>query len=207
MTILFSDTGSPSAQAVFARRVAGRSNVAVTQTGFTRGEQDAARRRRRSNHGTPTPRRRFPPPVPTGGAECSDATGERVPHNGSVLRAVSASSMRAAATGCCAAARDGLARLRFPACGAFPEPGRSARSGRRGGARGGRRYRGRPFPSAWAGRESHGAGGSKARAPDNAVQGLSGRERDETPRGARQDGAALSDSDGSLPPWLAPGRS
>ena len=40
-TILFCNTGSLSAQAAFARRVAGRSNVGVMQTGFTGWQQDA----------------------------------------------------------------------------------------------------------------------------------------------------------------------
>ena len=42
MTILFCNTGSLSAQAAFALRVAGRSNVVVMQTGFTGWQQDAA---------------------------------------------------------------------------------------------------------------------------------------------------------------------
>ncbi|MHB0954338.1 MAG: rhodanese-like domain-containing protein [Allorhizobium sp.] len=42
MTILFCNTGSLSAQAAFALRVAGRSNVVVLQTGFTGWQQDAA---------------------------------------------------------------------------------------------------------------------------------------------------------------------
>lgn len=42
MTILFCNTGSLSAQAAFALRVAGRSNVVVMQTGFTGWRQDAA---------------------------------------------------------------------------------------------------------------------------------------------------------------------
>jgi rhodanese-related sulfurtransferase len=42
MTILFCNTGSLSAQAAFALRVAGRSNVLVMQTGFTGWQQDAA---------------------------------------------------------------------------------------------------------------------------------------------------------------------
>ncbi|WP_197919123.1 rhodanese-like domain-containing protein [Thiosulfatihalobacter marinus] len=42
MTILFCNTGSLSAQATFALRVAGRSNVVVMQTGFTGWQQDAA---------------------------------------------------------------------------------------------------------------------------------------------------------------------
>ncbi len=42
MTILFCNTGSLSAQAAFASRVAGRSNVVVMQTGFTGWQQDAA---------------------------------------------------------------------------------------------------------------------------------------------------------------------
>lgn len=41
-TILFCNTGSLSAQAAFALRVAGRSNVVVMQTGFTGWQQDAA---------------------------------------------------------------------------------------------------------------------------------------------------------------------
>lgn len=41
MTILFCNTGSLSAQAAFALRVAGRSNVVVMQTGFTGWQQDA----------------------------------------------------------------------------------------------------------------------------------------------------------------------
>jgi rhodanese-related sulfurtransferase len=44
MTILFCNTGSLSAQAAFALRVAGRSNVVVMQTGFTGWQQDAAYR-------------------------------------------------------------------------------------------------------------------------------------------------------------------
>lgn len=40
--ILFCNTGSLSAQAAFALRVAGRSNVVVLQTGFTGWKQDAA---------------------------------------------------------------------------------------------------------------------------------------------------------------------
>ncbi|TDK52983.1 rhodanese-like domain-containing protein [Antarcticimicrobium luteum] len=42
MTILFCNTGSLSAQATFALRVAGRSNVTVLQTGFTGWQRDAA---------------------------------------------------------------------------------------------------------------------------------------------------------------------
>ena len=42
MTILFCNTGSLSAQAAFALRVAGRSNVVVMQTGFTGWQEDAA---------------------------------------------------------------------------------------------------------------------------------------------------------------------
>jgi rhodanese-related sulfurtransferase len=42
MTILFCNTGSLSAQAVFALRVAGRSNVVVLQTGLTGWDRDAA---------------------------------------------------------------------------------------------------------------------------------------------------------------------
>ncbi len=42
MTILFCNTGSLSAQAAFALRVAGRSNVVVMQTGFNGWQQDAA---------------------------------------------------------------------------------------------------------------------------------------------------------------------
>ena len=42
MTILFCNTGSLSAQAAFALRVSGRSNVVVMQTGFTGWQQDAA---------------------------------------------------------------------------------------------------------------------------------------------------------------------
>jgi rhodanese-related sulfurtransferase len=42
MTILFCNTGSLSAQAAFALRVAGRSNVVVMQTGYTGWQQDAA---------------------------------------------------------------------------------------------------------------------------------------------------------------------
>jgi rhodanese-related sulfurtransferase len=44
MTILFCNTGSLSAQAAFALRVAGRSNVVVMQTGYTGWQQDAAYR-------------------------------------------------------------------------------------------------------------------------------------------------------------------
>ena len=44
MTILFCNTGSLSAQATFALRVTGRSNVVVIQTGFTGWQQDAAYR-------------------------------------------------------------------------------------------------------------------------------------------------------------------
>ena len=40
--ILFCNTGSLSAQAAFALRVAGRDNVVVLQTGFTGWQQDAA---------------------------------------------------------------------------------------------------------------------------------------------------------------------
>ncbi|MDP2733702.1 MAG: rhodanese-like domain-containing protein [Hoeflea sp.] len=42
MTILFCNTGSLSAQAAFALRVAGRSNVVVMQTGLNGWKQDAA---------------------------------------------------------------------------------------------------------------------------------------------------------------------
>nr|WP_220443970.1 rhodanese-like domain-containing protein [Pararhodobacter zhoushanensis] len=42
MTILFCNTGSLSAQAAFALRVAGRSNVVVMQTGYPGWQQDAA---------------------------------------------------------------------------------------------------------------------------------------------------------------------
>ncbi|MBD3763253.1 MAG: rhodanese-like domain-containing protein [Rhodobacterales bacterium] len=42
MTILFCNTGSLSAQATFALRVAGRSNVVVLQSGFAGWQQDAA---------------------------------------------------------------------------------------------------------------------------------------------------------------------
>jgi len=42
MTILFCNTGSLSAQAAFALRVAGRSNVVVMQTGVSGWQQDAA---------------------------------------------------------------------------------------------------------------------------------------------------------------------
>lgn len=42
MTILFCNTGSLSAQASFALRVAGRTNVVSMQTGFTGWQQDAA---------------------------------------------------------------------------------------------------------------------------------------------------------------------
>jgi rhodanese-related sulfurtransferase len=41
MTILFCNTGSLSAQATFALRVAGRTNVVVMQSGFTGWQQDA----------------------------------------------------------------------------------------------------------------------------------------------------------------------
>ncbi len=41
-TVLFCNTGSLSAQAAFALRVAGRENVVVMQTGFTGWQQDAA---------------------------------------------------------------------------------------------------------------------------------------------------------------------
>ena len=42
MTILFCNTGSLSAQATFALRVAGRNNVVVMQSGFNGWQQDAA---------------------------------------------------------------------------------------------------------------------------------------------------------------------
>ncbi|MEX5517104.1 rhodanese-like domain-containing protein [Pseudophaeobacter sp. 1A09344] len=42
MTILFCNTGSLSAQAAFALRVAGRTNVVVMQTGFSGWQKDAA---------------------------------------------------------------------------------------------------------------------------------------------------------------------
>ncbi len=42
MTILFCNTGSLSAQATFALRVAGRSNVVVMQSGFNSWQEDAA---------------------------------------------------------------------------------------------------------------------------------------------------------------------
>ncbi len=42
MTILFCSTGSLSAQAAFALRVAGRANVVVMQTGLIGWQQDAA---------------------------------------------------------------------------------------------------------------------------------------------------------------------
>lgn len=42
ITILFCNTGSLSAQATFALRVAGRTNVTVMQTGFTGWQKDAA---------------------------------------------------------------------------------------------------------------------------------------------------------------------
>ncbi len=42
MTILFCNTGSLSAQAVFALRVAGRTNALVMQTGFSGWQKDAA---------------------------------------------------------------------------------------------------------------------------------------------------------------------
>lgn len=42
MTILFCNTGSLSAQATFALRVAGRSNVVVMQSGFNGWQEDAA---------------------------------------------------------------------------------------------------------------------------------------------------------------------
>lgn len=42
MTILFCNTGSLSAQATFALRVAGRSNVVVLQSGFLGWQKDAA---------------------------------------------------------------------------------------------------------------------------------------------------------------------
>lgn len=42
MTILFCNTGSLSAQAAFALRVAGRTNVIVLQSGFSGWEKDAA---------------------------------------------------------------------------------------------------------------------------------------------------------------------
>jgi len=42
MTILYCNTGSLSAQAVFALRVAGRSNVLVLQSGFLGWQQTAA---------------------------------------------------------------------------------------------------------------------------------------------------------------------
>lgn len=42
MTILFCNTGSLSAQATFALRVAGRSNVVVMQSGFHGWQKDAA---------------------------------------------------------------------------------------------------------------------------------------------------------------------
>jgi rhodanese-related sulfurtransferase len=42
MTILFCNTGSLSAQAAFALRVAGYKNVVVLQTGFTGWQQTAA---------------------------------------------------------------------------------------------------------------------------------------------------------------------
>jgi rhodanese-related sulfurtransferase len=42
MTILFCNTGSLSAQAAFALRVAGRANVVVMQTGLTGWQRDAA---------------------------------------------------------------------------------------------------------------------------------------------------------------------
>jgi rhodanese-related sulfurtransferase len=42
MTILFCNTGSLSAQATFALRVAGRTNVLVMQSGFTGWQLDTA---------------------------------------------------------------------------------------------------------------------------------------------------------------------
>ena len=42
MTILFCNSGSLSAQAAFALRVAGRTNVVVMQSGFIGWQQDAA---------------------------------------------------------------------------------------------------------------------------------------------------------------------
>lgn len=42
MTILFCNTGSLSAQAAFALRVAGRDNVVLLQSGLTGWQQDAA---------------------------------------------------------------------------------------------------------------------------------------------------------------------
>ena len=42
MTILFCNTGSLSAQAAFALRVAGRENVLLLQTGFIGWQADAA---------------------------------------------------------------------------------------------------------------------------------------------------------------------
>lgn len=42
MTILFCNTGSLSAQAAFALRVAGRTNVVVLQSGFSGWQRDAA---------------------------------------------------------------------------------------------------------------------------------------------------------------------
>jgi rhodanese-related sulfurtransferase len=42
MTILFCNTGTISAQATFALRVAGRSNVVVLQSGFTGWQENAA---------------------------------------------------------------------------------------------------------------------------------------------------------------------
>lgn len=42
MTILFCNTGSLSAQATFALRVAGRTNVLVLQSGFSGWQQSAA---------------------------------------------------------------------------------------------------------------------------------------------------------------------
>ncbi|MRU16513.1 rhodanese-like domain-containing protein [Roseovarius sp. A21] len=42
MTILFCNTGSLSAQAAFALRVAGRSNVVLMQSGYNGWQQDAA---------------------------------------------------------------------------------------------------------------------------------------------------------------------
>ena len=42
LTILYCNTGSLSAQAVFALRVAGRDNVVVLQSGFTGWQETAA---------------------------------------------------------------------------------------------------------------------------------------------------------------------
>src|SRR6056297_1950763 len=101
------------------------------------------------------------------------------------------------------APREGLARSRSLACGAFSEPGRSACAGNRCRAQGRHRHSSRFLPPARACCEGHGADGPMDRATDNGRRGISGPERDEAARDKTRNGADMTGREGQTPPILA----